>query len=137
MHGLNIFGKSSQSFDKLIEYLTVVPAQKIGLTDHKFKVSNEFVAYAELGLRKYGSLPHSPLGKNAMKNPQHWEQVSIHHTFWVINTHKFNNYIHTVWVIYIHTFWVIYTHEFNNYIHTVWVMHTHVFVNNSSGSIYM
>ena len=57
MHGLNIFGKSSQSFDKLIEYLTIVPAQKIGLTDPKFKVSNEFKAYAELGLRKLGTLP--------------------------------------------------------------------------------
>ena len=95
MHGLNVFGKASQSFDKFIEYLTVVPAQKIGLTDHKFKVSSEFVAYSELGLQKIGTLQDSPLGKHAMKSPKHWEQV--HHTFWVIYTHEFNNYI-------IHTF---------------------------------
>ena len=136
MHGLNIFGKASQSFDKLIEYLTIFPAQKMGLTDPKFKVSKKFKAYAEVGLRKLGTLPNTPLGKNAMKSAKHWEQVN--HTFWVTFTHEFNNYIHTVWIIYthefnyyIHTVWVIYTHEFNYYIHTVWVTYTHVFVNNS------
>ena len=75
MHGLNVFSKAPKSFSKLINYLTLVPEQKMGLTDPKFATSAKFRACAELGLRKFAQNGNGPLGKHAMRAPEDLEQV--------------------------------------------------------------
>ena len=76
MHGLNMFCKAKQSFQKLVDYLDLVPEQKMGLTDAKFATSAKFRAFVELGLRTFALSGNKPLGKHAMRSPQDWEQVS-------------------------------------------------------------
>ncbi len=75
MHGCNIFNKATQSFKKFIDYLALVPQQKMGLTDHKFETTTQFIAYAEIGLRNFAMSSNRPLGKHAMRSPKDWELV--------------------------------------------------------------
>ena len=76
MHGLNMFSKAKQSFQKLMDYLELAPEQNMGLTDPKFATSAKFRGFAELGLRTFALTGNRPLGKHAMRSPQDWEQVS-------------------------------------------------------------
>ena len=77
MHGLNVFAKAPQSFEKFINYLLLVPQQKMGLTDPKFETTPEFISYAEMGLRQFASGSNLPLGKHAMRSANDWSKVHV------------------------------------------------------------
>ena len=77
MHGLNVFSKATLSFQKFVNYLALVPQQKMGLTDPKFETTSEFVVYAELGLRTFAMTSNRPLGKHAMRSAKDWGQVHL------------------------------------------------------------
>ena len=75
MHGLNIFSKASQSFKDFVNYLALVPQQRMGLTDPTFETQPEFICYSERGLRKFAESDNLPLGKHAMRSMKDWNLV--------------------------------------------------------------
>lgn len=84
MHGCNIFAKAPKSFAKFINYLALVPAQKMALTDLKFEEARQFCALAELGLRNFALTESRPLGKHAMRSGEDWEKVHTMHMIYLV-----------------------------------------------------
>ena len=105
MHGLNIFSKATQSFQDFIQYLTLVPQQRMGLTDPTFETEPEFICYSERGLRNFASSANHPLGKHAMRSMKDWSQVHawkkretwVHVGLTILKTGSLSRWNHFKW----------------------------------------